>query len=318
MDVGPARRIVGGRRRGVGLKGIYNPDSGSRSAGPTTRRQIPVSIPADPVQGMLCTFGQDEPVEAEIESNSGTAGSPAVGNGQAPKRRRLPLVASLAIAGLAIAAVFLGKRFHQGSGSRAPVHPLEIVPLPPPVLPETSLREALEKRASNREFGSRPLEPQILSNLLWSADGINRPETGRRTAPSAYDWRHMELYLLDARGIGRYDAERHAVERLGTRDIRALSGEQDFVKDAPLTIVLVSDEGKMGEKESHGLRPIFSGVGSGAVVQNVYLYCASVGLNVVVRASIDREPLHEALELGPDQKIIVAQTIGYPPEKPSP
>lgn len=124
----------------------------------------------------------------------------------------------------------------------------------------------------------------------------------------------MEIYLADAHGVGRYDAKRHAIEMLGAKDIRAQTGMQDFVASAPLTVVLVSDEGKMDEEGSHGLRPIFSGVAAGAIAQNIYLYCASAGLNVVVRASIDRDPLQKTLGLGQKQKIIVAQTIGFPPD----
>jgi nitroreductase len=191
--------------------------------------------------------------------------------------------------------------------------PTEVRKLPPPQLNQVSLKQALQNRVSTRTFSPRPLDEQTLSNLLWAADGINRPATGGRTAPSAYDWRYLDLYLTDAQGFARYNATLHAIERLGNKDIRALAGEQDFVKDAPLTIVFVSDEGKMDPKKTGDLGAIFSGVSAGAIAQNVYLYCASAGLNVVVRASIDRDLLHKALGLNKNQKIIVGQTIGFPP-----
>lgn len=217
------------------------------------------------------------------------------------------------VAALVLVSVVVGRSLI-GGGDAKPLVSVGFRQLPPPALSQFTLKDALQNRASNREFGIRPLDDQTLSNLLWAADGVNRPGTGGRTAPSAYDWRYMDLYVADSHGIGRYDAKRHAIELLGTKDIRAFTGMQDFVKDAPLTIVLVSDEGKMDEKESHGLRPVFSGVAAGAIAQNIYLYCASAGLNVVVRASIEREPLRKVLGLGPNQKIIVAQTIGFPPD----
>ena len=195
---------------------------------------------------------------------------------------------------------------------------IEVQKLPAPALGPTPLGEALQKRSSNRVFSGRSIDAQTLSNLLWAADGVNRPANGGRTAPSAYDWRYIEIYLADARGFGRYDAVHHSIERIGTNDIRALTGVQDFVKSAPLTLILVSNERKMdkheiGKKETDEMVSIFSGVSAGAIAQNVYLECAASGLNVVVRASLDRKPLHKALGLGPDQKIIVGQTIGFPP-----
>jgi hypothetical protein len=175
----------------------------------------------------------------------------------------------------------------------------------------TPLKQALLNRTSSREFVPAPLDSQTLSNLLWAANGINRPATGGRTAPSANDWRHIDIYLCDARGVSRYDAQRHALERLDTVDIRHLTGKQEFVDTAPASLVLVSDERKMDAGEPADMRSIFSGVGAGAIVQNVYLYCASANLGVVVRASLDRKPLHKAMRLDPAQKIVVAQTIGW-------
>ncbi|HNY32781.1 MAG TPA: DUF4184 family protein [Fibrobacteria bacterium] len=194
-----------------------------------------------------------------------------------------------------------------------PLEVSRIDPLPPPNLNQVSLREALQNRATHREFAQRPLDLQTLSNLLWAANGVNRPSTGGRTAPSAYDWRYIDIYLADAQGISRYDANRHSLERLGTTDIRALTGMQEFVKDAPLTLILVSDERKIGPKEAEESRAIYSTVAAGAVSQNVYLFCAAEGLHAVVRSSINRHHIHSALKLDPKEKVIVAQTVGFPP-----
>lgn len=236
--------------------------------------------------------------------------------GNARIRRRLAVALGMVLVALGGAVAF---RWAKGESTAREDSPppigsvLRVQVLPPPQLGDTSLKVALQRRASARVFDPRPLEMQTLSDLLWAAEGVNRPETGARTAPTAYDWRHMEVYVFQAEGVARYDATRHALEWLDSADRRALTGVQDFVRTAPLNLVLVSDEDKMDPKEPQSMRDIFTGVASGAIAQNVYLYCASVGLHVVVRGSVEREPLHRYLGLGPGQKVVVAQTIGRAP-----
>lgn len=55
------------------------------------------------------------------------------------------------------------------------------------------LLESLKLRRSSREFGAEELPAAVLSNLLWAAFGVNRSETGGRTAPSAHDWEEIDL-----------------------------------------------------------------------------------------------------------------------------
>jgi len=248
-----------------------------------------------------------------LETSNSTSSTNPIDKEGAKRRNLLVGGVSLVVI-LALVSLAIGRRLHHQSATRAALKVESVQALPVPAFDSTTLKTALQNRASARNFSPRPLDLQTLSNLLWAADGVNRPATGGRTAPSAYDWRYVDLYLADAQGVSRYDATHHALERLSHKDIRHLTGEQSFVDTAPLTIVLVSDEGKMDQKEPPEMRSIFSGVGAGVVAQNIYLYCASVGLHVVVRASIDRAPLHEALGLGPSEKIIVGQTIGYAPD----
>lgn len=232
-------------------------------------------------------------------------------------RRKRLLAAIGALALFAGLALLVAIRHHASLRTASSAPPAKtsarILELPLPRLDSTALREAFLQRSSARTFQTRPLDPQSLSNLLWAANGVNRPKTGGRTAPSAYDWRHVDLYLADANGAWLYLATQHALERVGEKDIRSFTGVQDFVKTAPLTIVLVSDEGKIDPKEPDEMRAIFSGVSAGAIAQNIYLYAAASGLNTVVRASIERPALHDALGLRKEQKIVVAQTVGFPP-----
>jgi SagB-type dehydrogenase family enzyme len=186
------------------------------------------------------------------------------------------------------------------------------IELPPP---ETAggmpLMQALKARHSTREFGSQPLPPQVLSNLLWAASGVNRPDSGQRTAPSAHDWREIDVYVTTADGAYRYDPSTHALIRVAAGDIRPLTGVQDFVASAPVNLVYVADLDRMsGAGVGCAVeRLVF---GAGFIAQNVYLYCASVGLAVVVRGLLDREALAAALGLGKHQRILLAQSVGYP------
>lgn len=184
--------------------------------------------------------------------------------------------------------------------------------LPPP---ETAggmpLMQALKARHSTREFAGKALPPQLLANLLWAASGVNRPDTGQRTAPSARDWREIDVYLVTADGAYRYDPPTHTLVRVAAGDLRKLAGVQDFVATAPLNLVYVANLDRMGEAGAED-KARYSAADTGFMAQNVYLYCASAGLAVVVRGLIEREALGAALRLGRHQRIILAQTVGYP------
>jgi len=185
------------------------------------------------------------------------------------------------------------------------------VPLPPP---QTSggrpLMQVLKDRHSTRDFSSQKLSPQVLSNLLWAAFGINRPD-GKRTAPSAMNWQEIDIYVATQDGLYVYDAKANALNPVLSQDVRAATGQQSFVKEAPLNLVYVADLGKTG-RAGGGDQTLFIGADTGFIAQNVYLFCASEGLAAVVRGSVDREVLAKVAKLRPNQKIILAQTVGYP------
>lgn len=184
--------------------------------------------------------------------------------------------------------------------------------LPTPVMTGgMPLMQALKERHSTREFSSRELSKQMLSNLLWAAVGVNRPESGKRTAPSARDWRDIDLYVTLSEGVYRYDADDHVLVLVGKEDLRASTGMQDFVAEAPVNLVYVSDQNRM-EGASPEQKDLYAAADTGFIAQNVYLFCASEGLATVVRGSVDREALAPKLGLAKHQRIILAQTVGYP------
>lgn len=173
--------------------------------------------------------------------------------------------------------------------------------------------EVLADRRSSRQFSSKEIPLQVLSDMLWAAWGVNRPESGKRTAPSAVNWQEIDIYVSTAQGLYRFDAFEHSLMQVSAEDIRGSTGTQEFVKHAPVNLILVADYSRMG-RVSQGDKDFYSAADAGFISQNVYLYCASEGLATVVRGALDRTELARKMKLAPDQKVILAQTVGYPPD----
>jgi nitroreductase len=172
------------------------------------------------------------------------------------------------------------------------------------------LTNALKLRRSIREYADRPLPPQLLSDLLWSAFGINRP-SGDRTAPY---WRHImviDIYAAMADGVWAYDPKAHALLPHLPDDIRAQTGTQDFVGTAPLDLVYVAHGERMTDVSPEDRR-LYASVDTGFIGQNVYLFCASEGLATVFRGSVEHAKLARTLKLPDQQFVTFAQTVGYP------
>lgn len=197
------------------------------------------------------------------------------------------------------------------SGPRPAAEPAIVRLSPPKTTSGKPLMQALMLRHSSREFSPRKVPPAVLSNLLWAAFGVNRPETGGRTAPSAHDWEEIDVYVATADGLYRYDAGEHALRRLLARDIRAQTGLQSYVGAAPVNLVYVADLSRMAMATDEE-KAQYSGPDAGFIAQNVYLFCASEGLATVVRGLVDRSALAKLMKLKPDQKVILAQSVGYP------
>ncbi len=188
---------------------------------------------------------------------------------------------------------------------------LKTIKLPPPQTDGgRPLMQVLKDRKSTRDFGPGTLSPQTLSNLLWAAFGINRPD-GRRTAPSAMNWQEVSIYVATPDGVYIYDAKDNALNPVLAGDFRAAMGTQSYVKDAAVNLAYVSDLSKTGTAASSEAE-MYTAADVGFIAQNVYLYCASEGLATVVRAGINKPALAKTLNLQPQQKIILAQSVGYP------
>ncbi len=173
------------------------------------------------------------------------------------------------------------------------------------------LAQAVWGRRSIREFADKPVPIDVLSNLLWTACGVNRPATADRTVPS---WRHAiesEIFVAAADGAWSYDARAHRLTQVLPDDIRVQTSMQDYVGSAPLDLVYVADGNRL-QGVSADEKRLWAFTDVGFIGQNVYLYCASEGLATVFRGSVDRARLAQTLRLPAAKFITCAQTVGYP------
>lgn len=173
------------------------------------------------------------------------------------------------------------------------------------------LIDALRLRHSTREYDSRALPVRLLSELLWAAFGINRAETGDRTAPY---WRHVmviDVYVAMADGVWIYAPGQHELLPHLATDIRATTGLQDFVSDAPVELAYVAHGERMHDVIAEDRR-LYASVDAAFIGQNVYLFCASEGLGTVFRGAFDPKKLARALNLPDRQFVTFVQTVGYP------
>ncbi len=177
------------------------------------------------------------------------------------------------------------------------------------------LMQALNERSSSREYDAKPLTENQLSGLLWAAWGINRPAEGKHTAPSSNNKQEMSVYVALESGLYLYVPESHILKKISDRDVRKLTGKQDFVEVAAVNLIFVADLIKAGisDPEKAGREQLnTSNINCGFMAQNVYLYCASEKLGCVVRGWFDGPELSKAMGLAPHQRIIITQTVGYP------
>lgn len=185
--------------------------------------------------------------------------------------------------------------------------------LPAPALEKDKpLMQALKERKSSRAFSERQLSLQDLSNLLWCANGINRPEKGNRTSPSAMNKQDVDIYAILKEGAYLYEPKNHELIPVVSGDYRKAAGAQPYVGTAPLNLIYVSDVSKFDFLKDRQKQAVTGAIDAGHCSQNVYLYGAAANLSVVTRTSVDAAKIADILKLRPDQLVIMGQTVGYP------
>ena len=171
------------------------------------------------------------------------------------------------------------------------------------------LMVCIANRATQRAFSTKALPQQIISEILFVADGITRQD-GRKTVPTARNKQNQSVYAFTADGIYLYNNKKHSMVLVKKGDFRKNCGYQAFHKKAPLVLVFVSDMKAVGNTAE--LQALYAGNHSGSASQNVYLYAASQGLATVVCGMLDREAIKKILNLKKDQMVIFSQPVGYP------
>lgn len=174
-----------------------------------------------------------------------------------------------------------------------------------------SVMKALNERKSVREYSDKGLSLADLSDLLWAANGINRPDEGKRTAPTAMNSQDIDVYVCTPVGSFLYDAKAHSLNLItGDNLLPAVAGGQDFVNSSPLSLVLVSDLSRFrGDNEQH--KQLMGAMDAGIVSQNISLFCSAAGLVTVPRASMDFEALKKGLKLSEKQVPVMNHPVGY-------
>jgi len=192
------------------------------------------------------------------------------------------------------------------------------IKLPPPDMKGGKpLMQCLKDRKTDRSFSTKKLPVEVLSNLLWAAAGISRPDSGKRTAPSAKNWQEVDVYVAMAEGLYLYNAKNHSLDPVLKADLRGetthfLQPSRSSIEAAPLQLIYVADYSKMTIATSDENKLLYSGADSAFISQNVYLYCASEGLATGVRALLDKAGLAKNMKLRSKQKVVFVQAVGYP------
>ncbi|MGM9736120.1 MAG: nitroreductase family protein [Candidatus Cryptobacteroides sp.] len=177
---------------------------------------------------------------------------------------------------------------------------------------EMTLMEALQLRHSEKEFqADKPVTDEVLADLLWAACGINRPESKKLTAPSAINAQDIVIYVCTSDGAWLYEADKNQLRKVSGKDLRsAVAGRQQDMADAPLFLLLVSDQSRFGDLGDGAA--VCGAVDAGYVSQNICLACTALGLATRPRMSMDKEVLVKELNLNENQILLINHPVGYP------
>lgn len=173
----------------------------------------------------------------------------------------------------------------------------------------TGMMEAFAQRKSIRKFADRELSLQDMGNLLWASMGQNRPD-GRLTAPSCRNFQEIRLFVFDRKGVSEYLPATHSLRHVVDGDYRNLvAAGQDFVNDAPFSLVMIADMTKFGNVDERAI--MMASVDAGIVSENISLACAGLGLATVPRATMKSAEIISLLGLADNHIAIMNNPVGF-------
>ena len=185
----------------------------------------------------------------------------------------------------------------------------EVKQLPQPDMQlSVTLTEALQKRRSDREYNAdRDITDQQLSQILWAACGVNRPDKKLLTIPTAINAQDIQVYVCRKDGVALFQPYDNTLKKVSSEDIRPLLADrQQNMKSAPVFLLIVSDQ----EKFRHNAE-VYGAMDAGYASQDICLMCAALGLKTVPRAMMNKEAVAKALGLGDKQILELNHPIGY-------
>ena len=188
------------------------------------------------------------------------------------------------------------------------------VQLPKPSMyNKVTLMQALQNRHSAREYADKQVPDDVLSIVLWSSCGINRPDEGKITAPSAINAQDIQVYVVRQDGAYLYQPKSNSLKRVSSKDLRAaVAGRQSFAASAPVSLVLASNHNKFPQQMPKDAKTRMGVVDAGYVSENICLACSALGLNTVPRMTMDTESLKKELGLDDNYDMVLNSQIGYP------
>ncbi|MDR2882534.1 MAG: nitroreductase family protein [Alistipes sp.] len=229
------------------------------------------------------------------------------------KKTASSLIVCAAMVG-AVALVACPGRAQQNNTKTTNDMKAEKITLTAPAETGATLLQALQQRASTREYAPDGLTLEQLSGVLWAAAGQNRAD-GRLTAPSAMAMYPIRTYAVLPNGIYLYDAASHSLTRVLEGDHRRLAGQQDFVYTTPLNIVYIADLAAYAGRydtmpEAEQLK--ICGMDAMAQCQNANLWACANGMASVTRLMAPGDEFLKVIGAPDTYRYILAQTVGVP------
>ncbi len=173
-----------------------------------------------------------------------------------------------------------------------------------------SVMETYKQRKSVREYSAKALSEQDLSDLLWAAQGQNR-EDGHLTSPTAMNRQEIRLYVFTEKSVSLYDPQANTLTQVASGDQRGIMASgQDFVKNAPVVLLMVADMDKFRSNNQHAQWMV--AVDTGIVCENINLFCSAAGLCTVPRGTMDSKAISTLLGLNDNQIPLINNPVGYP------
>jgi SagB-type dehydrogenase family enzyme len=183
---------------------------------------------------------------------------------------------------------------------------------PPDLKRGLPVMEAFSLRASSTEFSDKKLSLQDLSDLLFAANGVNRKEISKRTAPSAMNAQDIDIYVFMKEGVYFYDAFNQVLNPVVPGDHRIMvAGRQEVVATAPAILLMVSEISRF-KLPDEAMKLDAAAKDAGIVSQNINIFCAGMGLHTRTRGSMDLEKIRSVLKLKDSQYPMLNNPVGYP------